>query len=904
MPLTWDEIQANAVAFSKKWQAAKSEEAEAQGFLIDFLRVFGVDEPMQVGDFEYKVPLTGGKMGYIDYVWKGKIAIEMKTRGKSLDIAYSQLQNYMQHLPPEDIPDLWLVCDFENMQLRRRSTSEIWNFKKKDLRKHIKKFADIAGYTTERTFDNKEEVNVKAAEKMAKLHDALKAHGYEGHDLEVYLVRLLFCMFADDTGIFSQHNFLRYIEDSKQDGSDLAHRITDLFEVLNTSYEIRDRQQLLSEELKNFKYINGSLFKERLAPVKFDEKMRKTLIECIKFDWSQISPAIFGAMFQGVMDKDKRREMGAHYTSEENILKLINPLFLDELWAEFDRVKTSPVALDQFHEKLTRLKFLDPACGCGNFLIITYRELRLLELEVLKMKASSNQLMLDVSAMFKVNVEQFYGIELEHFACQVAQVGMWLIDHQMNLRVSEQFGQYYARLPLTQSATVVHGNALRLDWEDIIDKKTILTGGGIVYVLGNPPFVGHQYRSDQQKEDMQIVYQDSKKFGKLDFVCCWYKKAVDYMSDTMIKAAFVSTNSIVQGESVATMWEPIFEQGFEITFAHTSFLWSNEAKGKAAVYCIIAGFARAGIVRTKRIYGQEAVVETENINGYLLPGPNVFIQSRGKPLTPGIPEMSKGSQPTDGGNLILSIEERSELLAQYPQAEKWVKQYVGADDFINSRLRYCLWLKGVAPSEYRNVKPIMGRLEKVAEMRRASPTASVRRDADTPMLFTQIRQPDTHYLAVPEVSSERRRYIPIGYLDTNVIASNKLYIIPDATLYKFGVLTSNVHMAWMRVVGGRLKSDYSYSPAVYNNFPWPTATGEQKASIETLAQAVLGARDNYPESSLADLYDPLTMPPDLLKAHQQLDKAVMRLYGFPVKDFTEADCVARLMGLYEGMAKA
>jgi len=493
--LTWDEIQANAVAFSKKWKDAKNEDAEAQGFLIDFLRVFGVDT-MGVGDFEYKVPLADGRRGEIDYLWKGKIAIEMKSRGKSLDLAYDQLKRYMQSLPHEDIPDLWLVCDFENMQLRRRSTSEIWDFKKKDLRKHIKKFADIAGYTTERTHEDQVEVNVKAAEKMAKLHDALKAHGYEGHELEVYLVRLLFCMFADDTGIFPQYSFLNYIEQSKQDGSDLAHRVSDLFEILNTSEELRTKRTLLSEELKQFRYINGALFEERLPPVVFDEKMRKTLMECIKFDWSKISPAVFGAMFQGVMDKDKRREMGAHYTSEENILKLINPLFMDELWAEFDRVKTSPAALDQFHEKLARLKFFDPACGCGNFLIITYRELRLLELEVLKMKASSNQLMLDVSAMFKVNVEQFYGIELEHFACQVAQVGMWLIDHQMNLRVSEQFGQYYARLPLTQSATVAHGNALRMEWEEVVPKREL------AFILGNPPFVGHQWRNAEQKEDI------------------------------------------------------------------------------------------------------------------------------------------------------------------------------------------------------------------------------------------------------------------------------------------------------------------------------------------------------------------------------------------------------------------
>jgi len=883
MPLTWDEIQANAVAFSKKWQAAKSEEAEAQGFLIDFLRVFGVDEPMQVGDFEYKIPLTGGKMGYIDYVWKSKIAIEMKTRGKSLDLAYSQLQNYMQHLPPEDIPDLWLVCDFENMQLRRRSTSEIWNFKKKDLRKHIKKFADIAGYTTERTFEDKVEVNVKAAEKMAKLHDALKAHGYEGRDLEVYLVRLLFCMFADDTGIFPQHNFLRYVEDSKQDGSDLAHRVTDLFEVLNTSHEIRDKQQLLSKELKSFKYINGSLFKERLAPVKFDEKMRKTLIECIKFDWSQISPAIFGAMFQGVMDKDKRREMGAHYTSEENILKLINPLFLDELWAEFDRVKTSPAALDQFHEKLARLKFLDPACGCGNFLIITYRELRLLELEVLKMKASSNQLLLDVSAMFKVNVEQFYGIELEHFACQVAQVGMWLIDHQMNLRVSEQFGQYYARLPLTQSATVVHGNALRMDWEDVVPRREL------AFILGNPPFLGARMMSAEQKNDMENVFGKLKGIGNLDYVTAWYKKAADMMSGTQIRTGLVSTNSIAQGEQVAILWKPLMEQGIFINFGIPTFKWSNEAKGKAAVHCVIVGFS---YIKT-----------TPNISPYLVEAPTVFVESRSKPLCD-VPSMSLGNQPIDGGNYLFTADEKDAFLQIEPQAEKWFRPWVGSHEFINRYYRYFLFLKNCPPTELRKMPESMKRIEAVKQFRLESTREVTRRLADTPRDFAFSNTSDGTFIVVPEVSSERRRYIPIGFLEPEILCSNLVKIIPNATLYHFGILTSNVHMAWVRAVCGRLKSDYRYSNTmVYNNFPWPTATDEQKASIETLAQAVLDARANYPESSLADLYDPLTMPPDLLKAHQALDKAVMKLYNFPVKDFTEADCVAKLMALYEGMAK-
>ena len=897
MQLTWDEIQANAIAFSKKWQEAKSEEAEAQGFLLDFMRVFGVDEPMQVGNFEYKVPLSDGKMGYIDYVWKGKIAIEMKTRGKSLDLAYNQLQNYMQHLPQDEIPDLWLVCDFENMQLRRRSTSEIWNFKKKDLRKHIKKFADIAGYITERTNEIKVEVNVKAAEKMAKLHDALKAHGYEGHDLEVYLVRLLFCMFADDTGIFPEHSFLNYIEKAKTDGSDLSHRITDLFEVLNTSDDKRAKQQLLSDELKAFRYINGALFEERLAPVQFNEKMRAKLIECIKFDWSEISPAIFGAMFQGVMDKEQRRVMGAHYTSEENILKLINPLFLDELWKEFDRVKTSPVALEQFHDKLARLKFLDPACGCGNFLIITYRELRLLELEVLKMKNSTNQLIIDISPMLKVSVEQFYGIELEHFACQVAQVGMWLIDHQMNLKVSEHFGQYYARLPLTQSATVVHGNALRIDWEDVVQKREL------GYILGNPPFLGYSNQNAEQKSDMLTIYVDEKgksfkTAGKIDYVSAWYYKASQFSVGTQIRSAFVSTNSITQGEQVSAVWKPLFEMfGIQIDFANRTFKWSNEAKGKAAVHCVIVGFS-TGFNGEKIIYDGDEKTMVKNINPYLIDAPNVFVESRKKPLSL-VPEMITGNRPADGGHLIIENIDLDDFIKADPLSQKYIRRFMGAEEYINNKKRWCLWLVGVAPSELRQMPEVMKRVALCKQDRENAPDEGRRKLANTPTLFRETNNP-IEYIIVPATSSENRRYIPIGFENVNVIPSNALLIIPDATLYHFGVLTSNVHNAWTRAVCGRLEMRYRYSKdIVYNNFMWPDATDEQKAEIEKLAQAVLDARANYTESSLADLYDPLTMPPDLLKTHQNLDKAVMKLYNFPIKDFTEADCVARLMEMYQ-----
>jgi len=901
MPLSWDEIQANAVAFSKKWKDASNEEAEAQGFEIEFLRVFGVPEPMTVGNFEYKVPLSAGKMGYIDYLWKGRLAIEMKSKGKDLVNAFHQLQNYMQHLPNDEIPDLWLVCDFENMRLTRRSTNESWNFKTKDLRKHIKKFADIAGYITERVHENQVEVNVKAAEKMAKLHDALKSHGYDGHDLEVYLVRLLFCLFADDTGIFPQDSFARHLENSKPDGSDLSDRIARLFEVLNMSPEARAKRTLLAEDLKQFRYINGGLFANLLPSAEFDAKMRLALLDCVNFDWNKISPAIFGAMFQGVMDKNQRRELGAHYTNEENILKLINPLFMDELWREFDKVKTDPTALTRFHDKIAKLKFLDPACGCGNFLIVTYRELRMLELEILKMQVTGTQLILDVSALLKVSVEQFYGIEYEDFPCQIATVGMWLIDHQMNLLASEQFGLYYARLPLTQSAMIVHGNALRIDWESVVPRREL------AFVLGNPPFLGYSNQNPEQKDDVLSVYLDAKgkpfkTAGKIDYVAAWYYKAAQMMVGTQIRAAFVSTNSITQGEQVAAVWKPLYELfGIHIDFGYRTFKWSNEAKGKAAVHCVIVGFSIAN-KSERAIYDDTKKVLANNVNPYLVDAPDVFIESRSNALCD-IPNMVYGNKPTDGGHLFIGADEYNDFIVKEPNALKYIRRIYGATEYINNIERYCLWLVDAAPSDLKKMPLVMERIDKVRKFRLESPKKATQDSASSPTLFQEIRHPKDDYIIVPRHSSENRRYIPLGFVSSNIIVNDAVLIIPSATLYHFGILTSNVHMVWVRAICGRIKSDYRYSKdIVYNNFPWPEVTDEQKAAIESLAQTVLDARAQFPDSSLADLYDPLTMPSELLKAHRNLDRAVMKLYGFTAQNTPdEAACVARLMELYQGL---
>ena len=868
------------------------------------MAVFGVEDALAVGEYEHKVHLDDGHIGYIDYFWPKKIAIEFKTRGKDLNKAYDQLKDYVLHLPGEDMPDLLMVCDFETIVLHHRNTGEKIQFKTQDLRKHIKQFANIAGYETTRTYENQVEVNVKAAEKMAKLHDALKEHGYEGHALEVYLVRLLFCLFADDTGIFPKDSFTNYIENSKADGSDLSMRLAQLFEVLNLSDEVRKKRTLLSAELLQFRYINGGLFANPLPFADFNGSMRQTLLDCCNFDWNKISPAIFGAMFQGVMDKDQRRELGAHYTSEENILKLINPLFLDDLWEEFERVKTTPALLDQFHEKIAHLKFLDPACGCGNFLIITYRELRVLELEILKMKVNTNQLSMDISPLLKVNVEQFYGIECEDFPCQIARVGMWLMDHQMNTRFADQFGLYFARLPLKQSATIYHGNALKTDWEEIVPKRELS------YILGNPPFVGARMmpQGSQQKREVEEIFGEIKDVQDLDYVTCWYKKAAQYIQGTSIAVGFVSTNSICQGSQVPILWNVLLnEQHVYINFAHQTFKWSNEAKGKAAVYCVIVGFSLSDRDK-KKLYSYQTVQSepkenvVENISPYLLPGSSCFVTAQKKPLCD-VPEMKFGSQPRDGGFFVLTPEEREEILSKEPELARVIKPYIGAEEFINGKERYCIWLHNEPFEIIKDSKILKERIAAVEKFRLESRAKTTNGYAKTPAIFAQIAHPYTDYLIVPRVSSENRKYIPIGFLDRNSIASDAVQIIPNATLYHFGILTSNVHMAWMRTVAGRLKSDYRYSKElVYNTFPWPKPNDKQKTDIEAAAQGVLDAREKYPGTSLADLYDPTWMKVSgLQKAHTKLDRAVWAAYGAAWR--SEAECVADLMERYQELTK-
>lgn len=894
MPLSWNEIKSRALAFSKHWADASNEDGEGKPFLIAFFEIFGITNK-RIASFEHAVKKYGGGAGYVDLFWPGILLVEMKSRGKNLDRAHSQAMDYFPGIAERDLPRFVLVCDFARFRLFDLVEGAIYEFPLEELYKNVRLFGFIAGYQTQ-VIKPQDPINIKAAERMGRLHDQLRAIGYEGRPLELYLVRMLFCLFAEDTGIFEKRQFQDYIElRTSVDGADLAHHLSTLFYVLNTPQDKRLKN--LDEHLAAFPYINGKLFADMLPPASFDAAMRESLLDLCGLDWGRISPAIFGSLFQSIMDAQARRNLGAHYTSEENILKLIKPLFLDALWAEFEKIRGNKKRLTEFHAKLRTLTFFDPACGCGNFLVITYRELRLLELEVLRAANAGGQMALDVHQMIAVDVDQFFGIEIEDFPAQIAQVALWLVDHQMNMKVSEEFGAYFVRIPLNHSATIVHANALRLDWGAVLPPEKC------AYLLGNPPFVGHQWRSAEQMADMASVWGDGGRFGRLDFVTCWHHKAVQYMKhNPKVVTALVSTNSICQGEQVGTLWSWMLEHGVKIHFAHRTFMWTSEARGRAAVHCVIVGFSLEDadekvIFEYEDIKGEPHAIKARNINPYLVDAENIILPSR--TATPaGLPQLIKGSQPTDGGHLILSEQEAEALQAEEPTAAKWLKTYIGGEELINGGRRYCLWLKGISPKELKSMPAVMKRVAAVSQARLKSPTKSVQAFADKPTLFTQDRQPDKDYLGVPEVSSERRRFIPIAFLSADIIASNKVQIVEGATQYHFGMLCSTMHNAWMRTVAGRLESRYSYSPAVYNNFPWPTPTDKQRAAIEAAAQAVLDARAAHPDSSLADLYDPLTMPPDLVKAHQKLDAAVDASYGYKGGS-TDAARVAFLFGLYQ-----
>ncbi|MEY3222246.1 MAG: hypothetical protein RLZZ203_1102, partial [Cyanobacteriota bacterium] len=739
MPLSWNEIKSRAIAFSQEWEDETSEDAEAKSFWDGFFHVFGISR-RRVATFEQSVKKADNKQGFIDLLWKGVILVEHKSRGKSLDKAIQQAKDYFPGLKEHELPKYILVSDFQKFKLYDLDTDIITEFELKDFVNQVHLFGFIAGYE-KRTYKDEDPVNIQAAELMGKLHDLLEGVGYAGHDLEVYLVRLLFCLFADDTGIFDKGIFWEYIDlHTKSDGSDLAMHIASIFHILNTPPE--KRLTNLDTNLAQFPYVNGKLFEEVLQPAAFDSQMREMLLKACALDWGKISPAIFGSMFQAVMNPQERRNLGAHYTSEKNIQKLIKPLFLDDLYLELEKVKTNSAKLREFHEKIADLHFLDPACGCGNFLIITYRELRDLEIKILQALNKNGQQFINIQDIIKVNVDQFAGIEYDEFAVRVAEVAMWLIDHQMNIQVSHEFGQYFFRVPLTKSAKIVHGNSLRIDWETVVEKEKLS------FILGNPPFVGAMIMNAQQRNDIDHVFHGEKGIGVLDYVCSWYIKAAKIIENSQIKVGFVSTNSISQGEQVAILWNILFNKyKIKIHFAHRTFKWSNEAKGNAAVHCVIIGFANFDITE-KYIFDYEDIqsetltIKAKNINPYLVDGSDTIITNKSFPIS-NIPLMRFGSMPRDGGNLIFTETEKEEFIKIEPQAEKWIRPYTGAQEFINGYSRYCLWLVDISPKELKALPEVLKRVNKVKQFRLESKAVSTQKFATTPTLFCQIAQPNT-----------------------------------------------------------------------------------------------------------------------------------------------------------------
>jgi type I restriction-modification system DNA methylase subunit len=913
MALGWNEIKERAVRFSKDWADTSNEEAEAKSFIEAFFEVFGISR-RKVATFEHKVKKLDEHDGYIDLLWKGTILIEMKSRGKNLDKAYQQAKDYLHGLKQHELPKYILVSDFEKFRLYDVDENTETDFLLSDFVNHVQQFGFIAGYQ-KRVYKDEDPVNIEAAYLMGKLHDALKDAGYTGHELEKYLVRLLFCLFAEDTTIFEKRSFQEYIEvKTNEDGTDLGMHIAQLFQVLNTPNE--KRQKTLDESLNAFPYVNGHLFEEQLSFASFNSKMRQSLLECCYLDWSKISPAIFGSMFQSVMDANQRRNLGAHYTSEKNILKLIKPLFLDNLRKEFDKIKSNTNELKKFQRKIASLRFLDPACGCGNFLVITYRELRLLELDILK-ELQKGQRVLDLESLMQCNVDRFYGIEYEEFPAQIAQLALWLIDHQMNMLISAEFGEYFVRLPLKKSAKIIHGNALRTDWDSMIDllpwdSKTDTEKYD--YILGNPPFIGKQLQNVSQKSDMEFIFNGVSGAGVLDYVTAWYIKAAQYLerhnsTETEInyktRVAFVSTNSIAQGEQVGILWNDMFNRyKIKIHFAHRTFKWGNEAKANAAVHVVIVGFSNFDISE-KLIYEYDDIksepheLRVKNITPYLIEGKDIFLIIRKNTLC-GVSEMSYGSMANDGGSLLLSDEERNSIIEKEPEAIKVIKPFIGSQEFINGIKRWCIWLKDVNPYDYSNLKEILNRVKQVRDYRLESSRETTKKLAEYPSLFGEIRQPTSQYLLIPGVSSENRKYIPIGFLSHEVIASDLVRTVSNASLFTFGVITSLMHMTWVKYVCGRLKSDFRYSSSlVYNNYPWPeNPTDKQRESIEKAAQKVLDARSEFNNSSLANLYNPLTMPPSLVKAHNELDKAVDLAYR-PQPFINETKRIEFLFDLYD-----
>ena len=916
---TEKQIASAAAEFAERWKGRGYERGESQPFWIDLLsNVFGIETPSD-GFITFEDHRMVDASNFIDgRIPSTKVLIEQKSLGKdlrkgilqsdgSLLNPFQQARRYVVSLPVSEHPRWIVTCNFSeflvyDMEQPNGEPEQILleNLGKEYYRLHFLVDAKSDHLSKEM------EVSMQAGEIVGRIYEALLKQ-YDDNSpealrwLNILCVRLVFCLYAEDAGVFSRdqfHDFLVIYE-----AKDLRRALRDLFEVLNTPLE--KRSKYLQEELAAFPYTNGGLFEEEIEIPQFTEELKQTLLQnaSLDFDWSEISPTIFGAVFESTLNPETRRSGGMHYTSIENIHKVIDPLFLNDLRHELDEILEEKVEkqrnqkLDAYQDKLASLTFLDPACGSGNFLTETYLSLRRLENEAIRERYHGQMMMGEFLNPVKVSIQQFYGIEINDFAVTVATTALWISEAQMLSETERIMHQMIDFLPLKSYSNIIEGNALRIDWESVVPKEKLN------YIIGNPPFVGYAYQTKEQKDDLKDLM---KGFGNnIDYVAGWYYKASQLIKNTNTRCALVSTNSITQGEQVAAIWKPMFEKfGIHFDFAYRTFRWDSEASLKAHVHCVIIGFSSSECKGDKIIYlNDNQSVSASNINGYLLNAPTVFIEKNSKPLCD-VPPMIRGSSPIDDGNLLLTIEEKEDYLLKEPHGEKFLRPFMMGKDFIDRKPRWCFWLVSANPSELKGCPILMKRIEAVRDFRLKSSKAATVQSAATPTLFGEMRPCDTDYVAIPKVTSENRRYVPIEYLKSDIIAGDKLFQMPYASLYHFGVLTSNVHMAWMRAVCGRLEMRYSYSNTiVYNNFPWPNPTDEQKQRIEQAAKAILDARTLYPDSSLADLYDELTKPVELRRAHQENDRAVMAAYGFNVKTMTESQCVGELFKLYKQLTK-
>ena len=909
MRLSWNEVRVRAAKFARKWQDAAHESRETQSFYNDFFDVFGV-ERRAVARFEEHVCKLNNHSGFIDLFWPGVLIVEQKSAGRDLSDAYDQAGEYFDALPKHEQPRYILVSDFQTFRLRDLDERESVSFRLGELPDYVESFGFILG-VQRRAFRDQDPANFEASELVGQLHDRMKAAGYRGHDLEKFLARIVFCLFADDTGIFEPRDiFLDLIESrTNEDGSDTGSRLTALFQELDTPEP--DRLSTLDEDFARFPYVNGDLFDGVLRIPSFDRTMREALLDACRFDWSNISPAIFGSLFQSVMDPKARHADGAHYTTEGNILKVIEPLFLDDLHNEFKRLKSRKDRrrrpdLLKFQEKLGEMRFFDPACGCGNFLIIAYRELRALEIEVMKEIYPSGQLDALAGELSMIDVDQFYGIEINEFPARIAETALWMMDHIMNNRLSLEFGQTYIRIPLKKSPHILHGDALETDWAKFCAPEKCS------YVFGNPPYLGAKIQNREQRAQVHRIAALGKKAGTLDYVAAWFIKAGEYVRKSSARIGFVATNSITQGEQVGQLWPILFDRHkLEIAFAHRTFAWGSDAKGKAHVHVVIIGLDHQKDARTNTrlfnypdINGQPEETRHTMLSPYLfdaggLSDPHIVVQEVSAPIN-GWRRLKTGVQMIDNGIFTFKQEDYQSFIRKEPESQKFFRKYIGGDEYINGFHRWILYLADSSPSDLRHLPEVRDRIRRVREYRAASRRQSTVAMAAYPTKVGVDERLSEPFLVLPNTSSERREYIPIGWLTSDVIANQKLRILPNATLSEFALLTSAMHMAWMRATTGRMKSDYMYSVGVvYNTFPTPPR-GTDLSKLEPLAQAVLDARAEHPNATLADLYDPDLMPPHLRRAHQALDKAVDKLYR-RTNFSSERERVEHLFMLYEKM---